>query len=305
MMLPMLFALALVLVFSFLQLVSSWTCQNVCGEIPIMYPFGTGRGCGSHVFENFVNCTKGKLQLFTPTGQYDVQSIDYTNNMIIIQDWRMSTCNSMQSSASFGLPVGAPFSLVGDTIVLLGCSSTSSVYNSLSALCDPYGTQICQALYGCSSVSQIGLPVNGPTSSCCVYSNAQLTSPPYEIDLGLLQCTSYTSIYRFGPQTSYGETPSISNNQNPSSWSYGIALKYYYDQSTYMASCEACQQSDGVCAFNIYGFVCVCSAGINTTSRCFGMTSVSTSDGTRNYNPLQLLVTVVATSLRSLRSSTS
>lgn len=253
-----------------------WTpCQNVCGDVPVMYPFGTGRGCGSKVFESYVNCTKGKLQLYTPTGQYEVQKIDYTNNVLIIQDPKMSTCSSMQESSSFGLPVDAPFAIAGDTFVLLGCSSTSSgSYNTqLSSLCDPTGTQICQSLYSCSSISQLGFAANGPTSSCCVYSNPQLNNPPYQLNLQLLQCSSYTSIYSFGTQFSYGSQQPSDNYQNPNSWSYGIALKFYYDQSAYYASCKACQQSNGVCAFNVYGFVCVCSAGVNTTTRCFGNTA--------------------------------
>lgn len=246
------------------------TCQNVCGDVPVMYPFGTSRGCGSKVFENYINCNKGKLLLHTPTGQYQVQRIDYTNNLLILQDPKMSTCGNMQESSSFGLPVDAPFSIVGDTFVLLNCLSTSS----LSSLCDPAGTQICQSLYSCNSVTQLGLAVNAPTSSCCVYTNQQLNTPPYELNLQLLQCTSYTSVYSFGPQYGYpgdGSDPATAAAYpNPSSWSYGISLKFFYDETAYYSSCKACQQSNGVCAYNVYGFVCVCSAGVNTTTQCFG-----------------------------------
>ncbi|KAH7284531.1 hypothetical protein KP509_34G058500 [Ceratopteris richardii] len=250
------------------------TCQNVCGDVPVMYPFGTGSGCGNKVFEKYVSCNNGKLLLHTPTGQYQVQRIDYTNNLLILQDPKMSTCENMQGSSNFGLPVDAPFSIVGDTFVLLNCLSTSMLYNGLSSLCDPAGTNICQSLYSCSSVSQLGLEVNAPTSSCCVYTNPQLSSPPYELNLQLLQCSSYTSIYSFGPEYGSGgdgSDPAAANAYpNPSSWSYGIALKFYYDETAYYSSCKACEQSNGVCAYNVYGFVCVCSAGVNTTTRCLG-----------------------------------
>lgn len=276
-----LFAIALLcLNFRLIASQDAGTCQNTCGGLPVMYPFGTGKGCGSPAFEQYINCTKGRLQLFTPRGQYYVQSIDYTNNLIVLQDPHMSTCSNMQYSSSFGLPVNAPFSLAGNTVVLLKCSS-SSVYNSLTSLCDPTGTQICQGLYGCSSITQLGLPVDGPTSTCCVYSNTQISNPPYEIDLALLQCASYTSIYSFGS----GNT---NNFQNPNSWSYGIILRYYYDQSAYSISCKSCQQSNGVCAFDVYGFVCVCSAGVNTTTRCFGY---DPSHATRSLNLQQIFWT--------------
>ncbi|MCO5573348.1 hypothetical protein L7F22_027117 [Adiantum nelumboides] len=250
------------------------TCENVCGDVPVMYPFGTGPGCGSKVFEKYLYCSKGKLLLHTPTGQYQVQRIDYTNDILILQDPKMSTCGKMQGSNSFGLPVDAPFSIVGDTFVLLNCLTTSSLYNGLSPLCDPAGTTICQSLYSCSSVTQLGLAVNAPTSSCCVYTNSQLSTPPYELNLQLLQCSSYTSIYSFGPQYGNGgdasDPAAAAAYPNPSSWSYGIALKFFYDETAYYSSCKVCQQSNGVCAYNMYGFVCVCSAGVNTTTSCFG-----------------------------------
>lgn len=259
--------------------VSAWSvCQNTCGGIPVMYPFGTGRGCGSPMFQYYINCTAGRLRLFTSTGVYLVKSIDYSNDILIIQDPHMSTCSSIQhTSRGFGLPLGAPFSIMSfNTFILLGCSSGSSVHNALSSVCDPAGTQICQSLYGCTSVTQIGIPINGPTSSCCVYSNSQITlNPPFEINLQLLQCQSYSDVYSFGPEYSYGGGTPTTNYQDPTSWSYGIALKYFYDQSAYTASCKACQDSNGVCGFSTDGFVCVCSGGVNTTTHCFGPSYVS------------------------------
>ena len=56
-----------------------WTpCQNVCGDIPVMYPFGTSKGCGSKAFEKYVNCSKdkGKMVLHTPMGgTYNIKKI--------------------------------------------------------------------------------------------------------------------------------------------------------------------------------------------------------------------------------------
>lgn len=182
------------------------------------YPFGYGWQCGSPSFQPYVNCSHGKLLFYSPTGTYQVQAIDYVNNVMIIQDPRMSTCSNLQSSAAFGLPIGSPFSFTNyDTVALIGCSSTSSLYGSQT--CDSTAGQICDSFYSnCPGVSsQLGLATNSPGSSCCVYSNSLLRSAPYEIDLPLLECETYTSIYHIG------------DIQDPkSSWLYGIALQFSY-----------------------------------------------------------------------------
>eukprot|EP00249_Psilotum_nudum_P007817 c20841_g2_i1 orf=359-1306(+) len=260
--------------------VSGWVCQNTCGGVPVQYPFGTGTDCGSQLFQNYVNCSHGKLQLYLPTGIYIVQSIDYDNKIMIIQDPHMSTCSAMQPGQSFGLPVGSPFTIASVTIVLLDCSSSSCLYQP-NYICDPSASQVCTSLYSCSGITGLGLPVNSPTSTCCVYSNSQLATQPFEINLPLLQCKSYASIYSFGAPNTY--TAVSSDNFNaPNTWSYGIALRYAYDVAVYNSNCKICEQTNGICAFNVYGFVCICSQAINTTTHCFG--NIYIGHGSVNYN---------------------
>lgn len=216
-----------------------WGCENSCGGVPLSYPFGSGWNCGSPSVQPHVNCSNGELLFYTPTGTYEVQSIDYTNNVMVVVDPQMSTCSSMQRSGGFGLPEGAPFSFASyDKIALIGCSSTSSLHTEQS--CDPDSQQICQSLYSCcSGISQLGIEINSPSSSCCVYSNSSLNTAPYvQIDLPLLQCVTYTSIYHIG---------SFADPQ--SSWWYGIALQFpgSYSQPSNggeYSSCYVCQQAE-------------------------------------------------------------
>lgn len=219
--------------------ISAWTCQNSCGSVALNYPFGYGWNCGSPSFQSYVNCSQGNLLFYTPTGTYTVQSIDYVNNIMIVHDPSMSTCSSMRESSAFGLPINSPFSFASyDTIALIGCSSTSSLYSSQS--CDPSTSQICQSLYNCPGINQLGLMQNSETSSCCVYSSSRLTTAPYDIDLPLLQCSSYISTYHIG------------NVADPeSTWLYGIALQFNSGSSqsppaskTPYSSCYVCQQAE-------------------------------------------------------------
>ncbi|KAH7438098.1 hypothetical protein KP509_04G001200 [Ceratopteris richardii] len=193
---------------------AAWTCETSCGGIPLNYPFGYGWDCGSSSFQPYVNCSNNRLLFYTPTGTYNVQSIDYANGIMIVVDPHMSSCSAMRLSGSFGLPVGAPFSFSSyNTIALIGCSSTSILYSKKS--CDSSMHSVCDSLYGCSAISQVGIVPNSASSSCCILSNSALSNAPYQIDLPLLQCATYSSIYRIG------------NIQDPeSSWLYGIALKF-------------------------------------------------------------------------------
>lgn len=228
----------------------AWDCETSCGGISVGYPFGTTWSCGSSAFQPYVNCSDGKLRFYTPTGTYHVQSIDYVHNVIIVQDPHMSTCSSMQESGAFGLPVGAPFSFASyNKVVLIGCSSTSSLYSKQSCDTSSDALQVCASLYQyCDGLSQVGIVatnnnnyIQNSSSSCCVYSNSILQTAPYEVDLPLLQCSTYTSVYQMG---------SIQTPQ--SSWLYGIAL-VYNPSSTSQSSpsgggqnptCYACQVAE-------------------------------------------------------------
>ncbi|MCO5569842.1 hypothetical protein L7F22_023556 [Adiantum nelumboides] len=220
----------------------AWTCESSCGGIPLSYPFGSGWNCGSPSFQPYVNCTHNKLLFYTPTGTYSVQSIDYINDVMIVVDLQMSNCNAMGLSGAFGLPIGAPFAFASfNTIALIGCSSTSSLYSKQT--CDASQHQVCDSLYGCQGIKQIGIQPNSLSSSCCVLSSSMLATPPYEIDLPLLQCTTYTSVYHMGSM------------QNPQmSWLYGIALKFNAGSPPTPQSagngdhptCYVCQEAQGL-----------------------------------------------------------
>lgn len=171
----------------------------------------------------------------------------------------MSTCASMQNSGSFRLDRVTPFNIVKkDTFVLLGCSTTSPVFDKNVGLCNTgSGSHLCRGLYSCKGVTGIGLDPNAPISTCCVY------DPPVAADLGLdlpkLQCSSYASIYGFG-----------GDEGNPMKWEFGISLQY--NDSYYSDRCKNCEASGGLCGFAGLkeSFACICGNGMNTSTNCFG-----------------------------------
>ncbi|KAH7282203.1 hypothetical protein KP509_35G018700 [Ceratopteris richardii] len=232
-------------------MVIAWDCEPSCGGISLNYPFGASSGCGNAAFQSYVNCTHGKLYFYTPTGTYRVQSIDYSNNVMIIVDPHMSTCSSMQTSNAIGLPIGAPFSFATyNKVILLGCSETSSLYGKQSCDTSTEAQEICRSIsQNCAGISELGVVAAsdsygtvGSHPSCCVYSSSLLQLAPYEVDLPLLQCTTYTSVYRIG---------SIQSPQT--SWLYGIALQYdpsfsspqgQYGPYGQNPSCYVCQRAE-------------------------------------------------------------
>ncbi|XP_039003921.1 LEAF RUST 10 DISEASE-RESISTANCE LOCUS RECEPTOR-LIKE PROTEIN KINASE-like 1.5 [Hibiscus syriacus] len=236
------------------------TCNNTCGTIPVMFPFGTGFGCGHPSFSRYVKCNAGTLQFSTGTGVYTVSSIDYPASTIVVADPLMSTCSSMQNSGSFSLDRTSPFTLTGSNIfVLLGCSTTSPVFDPSEDLCDTgSGSRVCTGLYSCKGVNGIGLPQNAPTSTCCVYDSFMAVGSGYSLDLPKLQCSSYSSIYEFGDEG------------DPMKWKFGISLQY--NDSYYTTACKDCESSGGLCGFSGLddSFSCICRDGVNTTTNCFG-----------------------------------
>ncbi|KAJ4974245.1 hypothetical protein NE237_007419 [Protea cynaroides] len=239
------------------------TCGNTCGSIPIKYPFGTGLGCGHPDFGRYIKCNAGRLQFSTSTGVYTVSSIDYQSENLIVSDPLMSTCSSMQNSGSFSLGSSAPFNIVTEDIfVLLGCSTTSPVFDTNVDLCQTgSASHLCKGLYSCKGLTGIGFEPNAPISTCCVYdAPTGLGSSGYTLDLPKLQCSSYSCIYGFGE-----------NEGDPLKWKYGIALQFN-DSYQPDAACKDCEVSGGLCGFNGLdeAFACVCHNGVNTTTNCYG-----------------------------------
>ncbi|XP_059655943.1 uncharacterized protein LOC132302948 [Cornus florida] len=262
----------------FLPSISSQSCQTTCGKQLIRYPFGTGLGCGSPRFQNYVTCNQHQLTFTTHTGCYPITSIDYINQVIYISDATMSTCTCTQPSKGFGLDWDAPFSLHDDNIfALLDCSTDSSpLYKSSGGsnataaavpLCDTEDAPICSLLYSCQPVSRIDIPV----STCCVYTPVDL-GPAFEIDLQKLQCASYSGFYSFNGRES-----------DPANWAYGVALKYKFNvNNDYPALCVNCERSRGACGYSdpYDSFVCYCPTyGMNTSTDCFYAASLSNGSG--------------------------
>ena len=172
----------------------------------------------------------------------------------------MSTCSSMQNSGSFSLDSSSPFTIMADDVfVLLGCSTTSPVFDLDEGLCDTgSGSHACRGLYSCKGVTGIGLYPNAPISTCCVYNSMNGVGSGYGLDLPKLQCSSYASIYGLGD-----------DEGDPMKWKYGIALHYNSSDSN---ACKDCEASGGLCGFTGLdeSFACNCRNGLNTTSNCFG-----------------------------------
>lgn len=253
----------------FLQTVSSsvpaipvnGTCHDTCGTISVKFPFGTGPGCGHPDFARYIKCSSETLEFSTDTGIYSISSIDYPSKTIIITDPFMSTCSSMQNSGSFSLGRASLFKITKDNIfVLLGCSSTSPVFDPYEDMCDTgSGSRVCRGLYSCKGITGIGLQQNAPASTCCAYESATDLGSADALDLPKLQCSSYTSIYGFG-----------GSEGDPMKWKFGISLQYNDSYST--DACKDCENSGGLCGFNGLGesFACICRNGLNTTTNCFG-----------------------------------
>ncbi|MCE5167554.1 hypothetical protein HAX54_010122, partial [Datura stramonium] len=166
------------------------------------------------------------------------------------------------NSGSFTLDHSTPFSIMKENIfVLLGCSTTSAVFDPKQDLCDTgSGSNVCRGLYSCKGVTGIGLEPNGPISTCCVYDPPVPIGSGYGLNLPRLQCSSYSSIYGFG-----------GDEGDPMKWQFGISLQY---NNSYFTddSCKNCEDSGGVCGFSgaDESFACICRNGVNTTINCYG-----------------------------------
>ncbi|THG19575.1 hypothetical protein TEA_013989 [Camellia sinensis var. sinensis] len=233
-----------------------------CSEISERWADQDARsGCGHPDFARYIRCSSGTLQFSTGTGVYTVSSIDYPTNTLIVTDPLMSNCSSMQNSGSFNLDRASPFSIVAEDIfVLLGCSTTSPVFDQNEELCDTgSGLNFCRGLYSCKGVAGIGLAPNAPISTCCVYEPQIVLGSGFMLDLPKLQCASYASIYGYG-----------GDEGDPMKWEFGISLQY--NGSHENEACKNCEDSGGLCGFAglAESFACICRNGVNTTNNCYG-----------------------------------
>ncbi|EPS57286.1 hypothetical protein M569_17533, partial [Genlisea aurea] len=239
------------------------SCMTHCGDLRVKYPFGTGPGCGSPQFSPYIACSQNgdRLLLNTHHGSYPIDSIFYSNSTMIVAPSSMSNCRSMQRSSSyFGLEWGSPFQLGPSTFILLACSSYSVKGNPI---CEPGSSNyLCDSIYACPSVVDLGLPLFPATNTCCVYSPADL-GPRDELDLRELKCGGYSSV------VGLGDVPS-----DPEQWVYGVALKYATGGGlggyNIPPSCSNCEMSGGACGYapKDESFLCVCEYG-NTSTDCY------------------------------------
>lgn len=237
---------------------STPVCHDTCGSIQVKYPFGTGPGCGSPLFNPYITCTSNgtldQLILKTHTSSYPITSISYTTSTLILTPPYMSTCTTMQTSPNFGIDLTAPFQISSSTFILLHCQVKSST------ICDTSFDYLCASLYSCPEVVSLGMPLFSPTNTCCVYSPGNLDGKG-ELNLRENDCSGYTSV------VSLGDNPT-----DPTHWVYGVALKYTHGvfDDIVTTKCTSCESSGGVCGYAPpgSGFVCVCKSGYNTSLDC-------------------------------------
>lgn len=225
------------------------SCLSNCGTISIRYPWGLDYGCGDPSFHGLLVCKTGtgsasELDLLIPSGSYQVQTLDYSNQTIAIADSSLWDCSyvSPGPNRNFTLPASkqTPLQLSSTNhFLFLGCAANASISSKYSpcinnsALCATY-------LSGCHT--SIYLP------GCCEHDAEAYDS----IDVSTLQCI-YTSFY--------GDVlPS-----EPKDWSFGFQLKFVQNDSR-AAACKLCVTSGGQCGYNsTHPFLCICNEGNSTT----------------------------------------
>ncbi|CAJ2677085.1 wall-associated receptor kinase 20-like protein [Trifolium pratense] len=256
--LPFLIKLFMILLLASTPTASTTVCHDTCGSIQIKYPFGTGPGCGSPLFNPYITCisngTLDQLILKTHTSSYPITSISYTTSTLILTPPCMSTCTTMQTSPNFGLDLTSPFQISSSTFILLSCQRKSST------ICDTSFDYLCASIYSCPEVVSLGLPLFPPTNTCCVYTPGNLDGEG-ELNVKGYDCGGYTSV------VSLGDNPT-----DPTHWVYGVALKYTHGafDNFVTTKCTSCESSGGICGFAPpgNGFVCVCKGGYNTSLDC-------------------------------------
>lgn len=245
---------------------STTVCHDTCGSIQVKYPFGTGPGCGSPLFNPYITCTLNQLILKTHKTTYPITSISYPTSTLILAPPYMSTCTTMQTSPNFGLDLTSPFQITSSTFILLFCQPFI-IKNS--PICDTSFDYLCASIYSCPAVLSLGMPLFPPTNTCCVYSPANLDGEG-ELNLRGSDCGGYTSV------VSLGDNPT-----DPTHWVYGVALKYSHSafDNFVTPKCTSCESSGGVCGFAApgNGFACVCEGGFNTSLDC------SSNDQNQDY----------------------
>uniref|UniRef100_A0A7N0TRT6 non-specific serine/threonine protein kinase n=1 Tax=Kalanchoe fedtschenkoi TaxID=63787 RepID=A0A7N0TRT6_KALFE len=243
-------------------------CRTFCGPIPINYPFGIDDGCGSPYYRRVLACSDaGQLHLRTPSGNYPVQSISYSDPHILVSDPDMWTCqdgDSFRPTKAFSLDTSTHLSLSRkNEYLFFNCSQERVIIEPKPFFCDRFpekcdstcdsASYLCRHMPDCGSSSLI-------LSSCCSYYPKATES----LRLMLNYCTTYTSVY----WESIGVTPTqADSHQVPQ---YGIRVDFDIPVTARCLQCQDTRKgSGGSCGFDTQteSFSCLCQDG-NVTTYC-------------------------------------
>ncbi|CAA6669810.1 unnamed protein product [Spirodela intermedia] len=234
----------------------------------IVYPFGTGFGCGSPLFFPSVTCTSGgisddsgsdQLVLTTHTGTYPITSISYSTSTLTISPSTMSKLHHhaplhrrFRSRLGRAIPA-RPFHVRTPRVL------RQYLLPQLQEQRPHLRHEPVSRLRVTVLLPRHALPGHSdlcPANSCCVYSPASL-GPKGELDLADLHCAAYTSVM------SYGDVAT-----DPLRWQYGVVLKFgqtRFEEYGGAEMCGACESSGGVCGYTPRGTtsaVCAPAASI-------------------------------------------
>lgn len=242
-------------------------CRTSCGEIPINYPFGIDDGCGSPYYRHILVCSNsGELVLRTPSGQYPIKNVSYSDPHILVTDpfmWKCQDGENFRPTRPFSLDTSTHFTLsTQNDYLFFNCSQNDVIMEPKPIFCERFPEQCdstCDSSsYLCRHLPECGSTLRG-TSSCCSYYPKATES----LRLMLKYCTTYTSIY----WKNLGVTPPY--NQIPE---YGIRVDFDIPVTTRCLQCQDTTKGAGICGFDTetQNFLCLCKKG-NVTTYCNGM----------------------------------
>ncbi|CAM8932811.1 unnamed protein product [Rhodiola kirilowii] len=256
------FFLLLLMIFSSVLPAQSSLCRTSCGGIPINYPFGIDDGCGNPYYRHILACSDtGRLQLRTPSGNYPVQTISYTDPHILVFDPDMWTCQDgdiFRPTKPFSLDTSTHLSLSRKNEYLFFNCSEDVIVKPKTYSCERFpekcDSSCDSASYLCRHMPECGSSLI--SSSCCSYYPKATES----LRLMLNHCTSYTSVY----WRNIGVSPVHDSDHVPQ---YGIRVDFDIPVTTRCLQCQDTRKGGGTCGFDTQteSFLCLCQDGNSTT----------------------------------------